>query len=134
MFSIGKKLLKEPFSNIYEHVYHFLKNDSSEVKKLASEFIQKFEKEQAQFISKFYSKLKLSSLKKLLGVHLMKINFKEYLHKYNWVQNGEVILTSQIKESSNTQNIREDLDFINKMTVSLENLAKVNSSLRPAEI
>jgi hypothetical protein len=67
IFSISKRLSKEPFIDIYGHLYFFLRSNSIEVNTIASAYIKYYEKMQANFISKFYSKIKLSTLRKLLG-------------------------------------------------------------------
>jgi hypothetical protein len=61
------------------------------------------------------------------------IPLESYLKKYNFTQQGDIIYTAKIKDSFNSQEIKQNLDFINKMTVSLENLAKSNNFLKQTE-
>jgi hypothetical protein len=86
--------------------------------------------------------MKLSTLKKYLGVHIYSgtnsnvtlERLESYLKKYNFIQKGDVIFTGTAGNQKFNQNeIKQNLDFINKMTVSLENLAKSNNYLKLTE-
>lgn len=59
---------------------------------------------------------------------------ERYLKKYNFTKKGDVIFTGSAgNQKFNQSEIKQNLDFINKMTVSLENLAKSNIYLKLTE-
>jgi hypothetical protein len=68
-----------------------------------------------------------------LGAHFSEEKLGEYLNRYGWNLSGEVVTTSPVQEGFDSFKIKEDLDFINKMTVCLENIAKSNISIKPVE-
>ncbi len=61
---------------------------------------------------------------------------KDYLDTYGWSieSDNKTVVTVEVNDDSKTVVIANDLEFINKMTVSLENNVKSNSSLKPLNI
>jgi len=134
LFSIGKRHLKDPYPDVYNYISYFLtKINSTEVNTLAQILLQTYERDQAVFLSKFFSKIKVATLKKYIGGQVKDDKIGEYLNKYGWELKGDFIVTAKVQEKFDTFQMREDLDFINKMTVNFENIAKANTTIKPSE-
>lgn len=129
---------KDPFCDIYEHIYFFISSNSIDINIISVIYLNWFEKQQAQFISKFYSKIKFATLKKYLGNflfylgrHFNETNLDSFLDKFCWKMENEIITTVEISNDRKNESI--DLSFLNSMNVHLENLTKSNIYLKPIE-
>lgn len=133
LFSISKRFIREPYCDLFTHIYFFVRSVSPEINQIASAYLSIYERQQAAYLSKFYSKIKISTFKKLQGSNFQEEKLEEYLNRYGWILKNEFIVTAPVQVNFDSYQLKEDLDFINKMTVSLENIAKANSSLKPLD-
>ncbi len=70
LFKISKLLRHEPYCNISNCLNFFFGSNSMEVNQIVQAFNIYYQREQAEYISKFYSKISLGTLKKLTGKKL----------------------------------------------------------------
>lgn len=68
LFSIATEFVKDPFCDIYSHIYFFFTINSQEINILAQVYLNIYEREQAVYLSKLYSKMKFTTLKNYLGI------------------------------------------------------------------
>ena len=66
--------------------------------------------------------MKKQTLLNYLGNHVRQLD--QYLLKYNWIEKDDAIYPSPIEDVSILN--KDNLDFINNMTVYLENITKTN--------
>lgn len=57
----------------------------------------------------------------------------EYLNAYGWQLQSDIVTTKPVKGNVDTFDLKEDLDFLNRMTVQLENVAKANAVLKSGD-
>ncbi len=129
LFSIAKKFNNDPYSDLYLLVSPFLNSNSIEVNIVAQSFLIIYEKEQACFISKFYSTIKISTLNSLVGNMNGGVKLDGYISKYGWVRNGDIVTVKEIRSDLDVNDLKKNLEFINSMTILLENNTKANNSL-----
>jgi hypothetical protein len=127
-----KILKKEPFGNIYNHAEYFLRSNSLNIQNIVNAFLEHFEREQAAYISKLYSRITVSTLLSYLGDRYTDLN--DYLGKYSWrIDNdGQAVTTKKVAGSSNYDQ-KAGLSFLNEMTVMMENISKTNSLINVAK-
>jgi hypothetical protein len=70
LFAIGRKLSKDPYCDIYGHINNLGKTNSLEVQTLLTVFRSIFERQQAVYLSKLYSKMKPTTLKNYIGRYI----------------------------------------------------------------
>ena len=78
----------------------------------------------------------MATIRKLLGVSYNEQTFPDYLKKYGWAfenNNLGVITISRLEQKYDSAKFRQDFEFVNRMTVKLENIAKSNLAIKPTE-
>lgn len=125
LFSIQKKLSDDPFCNIYDHIQYFFGSNIVDISNAASILYQTYEKEQGRFISRFYKTIKTATLKSLTNSQ----NIDEYIYKRGWTKKNDFVEVKEIENLFDVVEAKRNLEFINEMTISLENNVKGNISL-----
>jgi hypothetical protein len=88
-----------------------------------------YERQQAAYLSKLYSRMKLATLKAYIG----NTDIDGFLNKYGWKLSNNIITTVEVPELLDTYDLKEEINFQNQMTMYLENITKANSVLRQAK-
>jgi hypothetical protein len=70
LFSIAKKFRKDLYCDIYSHATYFLRSNSIDLQNVVKAFLAVYEREQATYIARLYSRLKVSTLSEYLGIYL----------------------------------------------------------------
>ena len=92
-------------------------------------FIFNYEVHQANFIGRFYSRMKLNTLKDLVGSRYKDENLVNYINKNGWTKEGDIVTLKEVPIKPDISNFKKNLEFINSMTVYLENNVKANNTL-----
>jgi hypothetical protein len=126
LFAIGKKLSKEPFCDISSQVNSLRKNNSLELQNLLQVYVDVYERQQAAYLSKLYSRMRLATLKGYIG----NADVQQYLNKYSWKLSGDVVTTSEVCQVVDAFDYKEEIELENELTVYFENITKANSLLK----
>jgi hypothetical protein len=122
-------LRKNPYCDIYSHAEFFLRSNSIDHQNIVLAFLERFEREQAAFIARMFSRISLSTLMGYLGNRVNDLN--EYLSKYSWrfEDNGQIIVTNEFYDKNYLAR-KDNLSFLNEMTVMMENISKTNNLIK----
>ena len=127
----------KPYSNIYRSINKIKKvnTDIPLIAPLIDALILVYRERQVMHVSKFYSKIRLSTLRCLLGLYENNENLDdEFFSMYGWTKkdNGAVI-TKEIANSNNKDQKRvvtENIAFIEQMNVQYEKLINKHKDIK----
>jgi hypothetical protein len=127
LFGISKKLSKDPYCDIRANIANLGKTNSLDVQNLLHIFSYLYERQQAAYLSKLYSRMKLATLKAYIGNDT---DIEQYLAKYSWRLDNGVISTAYVPYIVGIHDVKEEIKFQNKMTLYLENITRADAILK----
>ena len=132
--SIIKEYNDKPYSNLDQSVNEIkkLNTDIPLITPLLNAFMLIYRKKQLIHISKFYSKIKLVTLSKILG-NEVKLD-DAFFSKYGWIKKDNyVVITKEIEESNIKYDkgvIMENIAFIEQMNIQYEKLINKHKDIK----
>jgi hypothetical protein len=132
--SIIKEYNDKPYSNLDQSVNEIkkLNTDIPLITPLLNAFMLIYRKKQLIHISKFYSKIKLVTLSKILG-NEVKLD-DAFFSKYGWIKKDTyVVITKEIEESNIKYDkgvIMENIAFIEQMNIQYEKLINKHKDIK----
>ena len=132
--SIIKEFNDKPYSNLDQSVNEIkkLNTDIPLITPLLNAFMLIYRKKQLIHISKFYSKIKLVTLSKILG-NEVKLD-DTFFSKYGWIKKDTyVVITKEIEESNIKYDkgvIMENIAFIEQMNIQYEKLINKHKDIK----
>jgi hypothetical protein len=131
---IIKEYNNKPYSNLDQSVNEIkkLNTDIPLITPLLNAFMLIYRKKQLIHISKFYSKIKLVTLSKILG-NEVKLD-DAFFSKYGWIKKDTyVVITKEIEESNIKYDkgvIMENIAFIEQMNIQYEKLINKHKDIK----
>ena len=108
---------------------YFFNSNSLEINRILQAFLIVYENEQAYFLSKFYSTMKLSTLRNYVGNLYKDQKLEDFIKKKGWTIENDYVIMKELPRIFEINDLKNNLEFVNSMTILLENNVKANLSL-----